>query len=681
MKAVDIAKGEAVPEEMVEWFLNDRDHREKWEEQAKEDYDFVAGRQWSEEEIEALKAKARPIVTFNRIGPVVDSVHGQEIGNRREVRYLPREMGDVKPNEILTSAAEWFRDQSTADDQESDAFLDTIICGMGWTETRVDFDEQPDGKPDISRVDPFEMFWDFDAKKRNLTEARRVWRVRRVPLGEAQAMFPGVSVDEINATWTTIQSIADLKREDDTNTGNAQNGDERVTLVQVQWIERERYYIAHDPMSGQQAEFTPQEFADANKRMKQLIGTEMQGVARRRKVRKQAFLGKIVLSVGPAPCPYEFSLQCITGKRDRNTNTWYGIVRAMKDPQRWANKWLAQMMHIMNSNSKGGLLAEKGAFDNQRQAEKTWADPSAITWTKDGAIANQKIKEKAPAQFPAGFQQLTEFAISSIRDSSGVSIELLGLRNADQPASLEYQRKQAGLTILQPMFDSLKHYRIMQGRVMLHYIQHDLSDGRLIRIVGQEGEKYVRLIKQASTEYDIIVDDAPTSPNQKEAIWQMLMQLLPMLKGEIPPQIMVKLLKYSPFPSSVVEEIEQAGEQMAQSPQAQQQAMLQMQGLASQVEETKSKAMLNKAKAMETMHGDPAQADPGFERWKALLDALTKIEVAQIGAKVDNDSNMVGAQIEHALGLMGLAGDQIKHVRQLAHDRAIAQMQPKQTAQ
>lgn len=681
MKAVDIAKGEAVPEEMVEWFLNDRDHREKWEEQAKEDYDFVAGRQWSEEEIEALKAKARPIVTFNRIGPVVDSVHGQEIGNRREVRYLPREMGDVKPNEILTSAAEWFRDQSTADDQESDAFLDTIICGMGWTETRVDFDEQPDGKPDISRVDPFEMFWDFDAKKRNLTEARRVWRVRRVPLGEAQAMFPGVSVDEINATWTTIQSIADLKREDDTNTGNAQNGDERVTLVQVQWIERERYYIAHDPMSGQQAEFTPQEFADANKRMKQLIGTEMQGVARRRKVRKQAFLGKIVLSVGPAPCPYEFSLQCITGKRDRNTNTWYGIVRAMKDPQRWANKWLAQMMHIMNSNSKGGLLAEKGAFDNQRQAEKTWADPSAITWTKDGAIANQKIKEKAPAQFPAGFQQLTEFAISSIRDSSGVSIELLGLRNADQPASLEYQRKQAGLTILQPMFDSLKHYRIMQGRVMLHYIQHDLSDGRLIRIVGQEGEKYVPLIKQASTEYDIIVDDAPTSPNQKEAIWQMLMQLLPMLKGEIPPQIMVKLLKYSPFPSSVVEEIEQAGEQMAQSPQAQQQAMLQMQGLASQVEETKSKAMLNKAKAMETMHGDPAQADPGFERWKALLDALTKIEVAQIGAKVDNDSNMVGAQIEHALGLMGLAGDQIKHVRQLAHDRAIAQMQPKQTAQ
>lgn len=681
MKAMEISKGESVPQEMVQWFINDRDHRKDWETQAQEDYDFVAGRQWSEEEIQALKEKARPIVTFNRIGPVIDSVHGQEIGNRRQVRYIPREMGDVKPNEVLTSAADWFREQSTADDQESDAFLDTLICGMGWTETRIDYDESAEGKPDICRIDPLEMFWDFDAKKRNLSDLRRVWRVRRVPLSEARAMFPNATADELDADWTTVQSINDLGREDASGGGTDQNGDQRVTLVHVQWIERESYYIAYDPIGGAQAEFSPQEFSDANKRMKTLIGTEMQGVMRRRKVRKQAFLGKIVLGSGRAPCPDGFSFQCITAKRDRNKNTWYGIVRAMKDPQRWANKWLAQMMHIMNSNSKGGLLAEKGAFEDQRQAEKSWADPSAITFLKDGAIANSRVKEKPPAQFPAGFQQLTEFAISSIRDSSGVSVELLGLRSADQAASLEYQRRQAGLTILQPLFDSLKHYRILQGRVMLYYIQHDLSDGRLIRIVGKESEQYVPLVKQASAEYDIIVDDAPTSPNQKEAIWAMLIQLLPMLKGVMPPQMMVKLLKYSPFPSSMVEEIEQAGQQMANDPHAQQQAMLQMRGLAAQVEETQSKAALNKAKAMETVRGDPSQPDTGMEWQKALLDALTKIEVAQISAAAQNDGAAISGQIEQILGMAGFASDHIMQIRQLAHDRAVAQMQPKQPAQ
>jgi hypothetical protein len=38
---------------------------------------------------------------------------------------------------------------------------------------------------------------------------------------------------------------------------------------------------------------------------------------------------------------------------------------------------------------------------------------------------------------------LGQFAISSIRDVTGVNLELLGLRDANQPGMLEAQRKQA----------------------------------------------------------------------------------------------------------------------------------------------------------------------------------------------------------------------------------------------
>lgn len=572
---MDIREGESVPRSMQQWYIRDRDHMEQWRKDAQEDYEFVAGRQWSDAELEALRKKSRPIVVFNRIGPVVDSVHGQEIGNRREVRYIPREPGDVKSNELLTSAAEWFRDQSHADDQESDAFLDTLICGMGWTETRIDYEMNADGDPVIERVDPLEMCVDFEAKGRNLADARRVWRVRRVPLSEAQAMFPDFSPKELDATWTQVQSDRDLEKTNEVSSGeDMQSGDYRVTLVQVQWIERESYYRALDPFTGQEAEFSTAEFATINKRMKPL-GMEMPGVRQRRKVRKQAFLGDKVLAVGDAPCPHGFSLQCITGKRDRNKGTWYGIVRAMKDPQRWANKWLSQMMHIMNSNSKGGLLAERGAFESQAQAEESWSDPSAITWMEDGAISQNKVKDKPPAQFPAGFQQLTEFAISSIRDTTGVSVEMLGMREANQAASLEMQRRQAGMTILQPLFDALKHYREMQGRVLLYYIQNDLSDGRLVKIAGDENEQYVPLVKQATAEYDIIVDDAPTSPNQKEAVWSIIAQLLPSVMRFVPPQMLLKLLEYSPLPSGVVADLKQLWDQQAQ--QASQQGEMQAQ--------------------------------------------------------------------------------------------------------
>lgn len=636
-----IAVGQPVPQKLKEWFQNDRDHLEQWRKDAREDYEFVAGRQYSDSELDALKKKKRPVVAFNRIQPVIDSVHGQEIGNRREVRYIPREMGDAKKNELLSGAAMWFRDQAHAETYESDSFWDTIVCGLGWTETRIDYEERPDGKPAVDRLDVFEMYYDFNAKARNLADARRVERVRRIPLSEAREMFPGYDRSQLDATWTTVTDSADLNRVANTDEGSDNSGDGLVTVVHMQWIEREGYYMAFDPIEGvekefstaefearkkelkglvsaidpttqQEATFTAQEFEIANSRMTALLGVgmqgrpvEMEGVRMRRKVRKQAFLGNIVLAYGPAPCPTKFSFQAITGKRDRNTNTWYGLVRSMKDPQRWANKWLSQTMHIMNSNAKGGLLAEKGAFENQRDAEASWADPSAITWVKNGALSGQSptIREKAPAQFPAGFMQLTEFAISSIRDTSGVSVEMLGLREAGQAASLEMQRKQAGMTILQPFFDALKFYRELQGEVMLYYIQNDLSDGRLIRITGDENEQYVPLIKQASGEYDIIVDDAPTSPNMKEAAWAIMMQLLPAFGSVMPPEMLMTMLEYSPLPSTIVDKLKKQAEEM-QAQQQEQQAKAAAAAEAQQAAntaKTQSETVKNQATAQKSV--------------------------------------------------------------------------------
>ena len=600
--ATGVKVGDPVPQKFKEWFLNDRDHLEKWRKEAREDYEFAAGRQYNDDELKALAKKKRPVVVFDRIGPVIDSVHGQEIGNRREVRYIPRELGDATANEMLTGAAQWFRDQSGAETHESDSFRDTIICGMGWTETRLDFEEKAEGKPIVERVDPFEMYYDYNAKARNLVDARRVHRARRIPISEAKEMFPGYGRAELDAGWTTVSNIADLNTFAQNDNGSDESGDGMVTVVHCQWIEREPYYIAEDPMTGQEAEFTVAEYETANKRLKQMAGMQMQGVRMRRKVRKQAFLGNVVLAVGEAPCPIKFSFQVITGRRDRNTNTWYGLVRSMKDPQRWANKWLSQTMHIMNANAKGGLMAEKGAFDDQRKAEAEWASPDAITWLNDGAINQNKIKEKPQAQFPAGFMQLTQFAISSIRDSSGVSVEMLGLREAGQAASLEMQRRQAGMTILQPFFDALKCYREEQGVVMLYYIQNDLSDGRLIKIAGPENEQYVPLIKQASSEYDIIVDDAPTSPNMKEAAWAVMMQLLPAFGAIMPPEMMMTMLEYSPLPSTIVDKLKKQAEELQQGQQEQQQKTVAMveQKQGAEIEKIQSETAKNQATAQKT---------------------------------------------------------------------------------
>jgi hypothetical protein len=73
-----------------------------------------------------------------------------------------------------------------------------------------------------------------------------------------------------------------------------------------------------------------------------------------------------------------------------------------------------------------------------------------------------------------------------------------GAGRRDQAASLEYQRRQAGFTVLAQFFNSLRQYRKRQGRAMLYMIQKWLGDGRLVRITTDNGnQQYVPLLAQA----------------------------------------------------------------------------------------------------------------------------------------------------------------------------------------
>lgn len=581
---------EALYRTLRQWFEVDASHSSAWRKEAREDFDFVACEQWDDATRRTLEAQQRPVITFNRVLSVIKAVAGIEINGRHETIFIPRgtDMGDVQINEFLTQASQWMEDGCDAGDEQSEAFQDALVCGMGWTESAIDYEVDPEGKYVETKIDPLEMYWDRDARSKNLIDAKRIWRVRKMQLEEARSFVESLGVNvpdsELSATWASLDGqdhdplrpVEDRRLREE-NVALPHDPRAEVYIVQVQWWERERYWrVANIGEQGTQ-DLDEEAFVTFKKRAA-MLGVEVIAVPLTRRVYKQAFLGRSMLGpVRKAPAGDRFSFTCITGEKNRNKGTWFGLVRLMRDPQMWANKWLSQTLHILNTTAKGGIIAEQDAFEDQRQAEATYAQPDSITWASEGAIQKGKIMQKPGVGIPTAYVNLLEFAITSIRDVTGINMELLGMRDANQPGILEAQRKQAALTILATLFDSLRRFRKEVGRIRLFYIQNYLSDGRLIRISGADGEGYqlVPLLRDKTLgQYDVIVDDAPTSPNQKDQTWGMLMQLMPVFKGMITPEVAMVMMEFSPLPSKLIQAFKQIMDKPNPVQEQQQQLML-----------------------------------------------------------------------------------------------------------
>lgn len=625
----------------------------EWRDESADWYDFAAGKQWSEDEKAALNAQFRAPVTFNRIGPMVDSVAGSEVNNRQQVQYIPRQIGDKGLNEVLTGAADYIRDNCEAEDEESDAFLDSVICGIGCTETRLDYETDPEGTVLIERRDPLQMRWDPGAKKRNLMDRRWQQYDAWLPRDVIMAKWPEAELAPIGDGIESDEPIPSSKNgrsyERDRTGYDKRNGTLRVT--HHQWFEAEDYYQVLDPATQQIVDMSVEDHERMQARAKTvdaatglpLMG-EIQSVKKSRRVYMQAFVcGGTVLEEGKVPCN-RFTFHFITGKRDRNRNTWYGIVKPMIDPQKWANKFFSQILHIINTNAKGGLMMEADAVENLEKFKAEWAKAESVSIVEPGAISGGKIQAKTPPLIPAELSNMLQFSISSMRDVTGINLELLGMTDRQQAGIVEAQRKQAAMTVLASLFDGLRRYRKEQGRTLAAFIVDYMSDGRLVRIVGGDGtERYVPLVRDPQAmEYDVVVDEAPASVNQKERTFALLTQMLPNLANMGVP-FAVELLEYSPLPTAMVEKwkqilAQQQGnpQQMQQQMQQMQQAIQQLQGQLQQAQEqlrSKDQEIAAKMQAAQMSSDADLTATLQKARMQARADYASTIEKARLDAE------------------------------------------------
>ena len=128
------------------WWWADADYSAEWRRHATENFGFVAGEQLSEDDKALLDSQQRPHIVFNRCLTILKAVAGMEINGRHEIQFLPEENDDTMISEILSGTSKWMGQRCDAEDEQSQAFQQCAIAGIGVTEARFSYERKSIGE-------------------------------------------------------------------------------------------------------------------------------------------------------------------------------------------------------------------------------------------------------------------------------------------------------------------------------------------------------------------------------------------------------------------------------------------------------------------------------------------------------------------------------------------------------
>ena len=579
------------------WFREAVDGANKWRKAAQEDYDFVAGKQWTDGEKKAFEASGRPSITINRIKPLINVLSGYQRLNRYDIEFLPRTGDDVDICQVRKGITKYVLDRCDYDSQESAAFLDAAIGGLGWLDVSYEFDEAvQDGEARVKREDPFSIYVDPESHKPDFSDAKYICRGKWVDKDELISVYPEHK-EEIEAQYAVYDSD---ERESERQIDDPMwyKADiKKVRLVEC-WYKRKKtvqvFYL-------QDGSMVTQDDATVDMFLQGLIVG--QAKIHVTEVRVCSFFDTVLLEDIESPYEHgEFPLVPITCYAFGMGDLPAGFVRDLKDPQREINRRRIQVLHILNTSGNGGGWIEEDAMTPEQKAEfeRRGSVPGHFSEVRSMALQQGKILERGMQNPPAAVIQAESQATSDLTAISGINEALMGvdIPSGSSGRAIELKQKQA-ITHIAPMFDHLREakkkvaYLLWGRRGHAGVIPQFYTEDKVYRVEGTNGQEFIHVNQQVVTqdplgniihrtlndlsqgEFDIVVSDTQASTTQRQA--QMWSLVDAVSKLGVPGDLVFDIiLDLSDLPNK--EEIKQRWQerQQAQAQQAQQQMQLEM---------------------------------------------------------------------------------------------------------
>ena len=644
-----------------DWFKAAVDKSSDWRDEGQEDFDFVAGKQWRDEDKRALDQQGRPSITINKIKPLINVLSGYQRLNRYDIDFQPRGSDDQPLCEVRKGVTKYIMDRCDYEYHESQAFTDGAICGLGWLEVRYKWDQElGDGEAEIVREDPFAIYVDPESRKPDFSDAKYIIRAKWVDKEELKLVFPE-HADEIDRQ----QRIYDVDEDKDEYMGVEplwyKKKQQKLRLVEC-WYktkEKETFYTLNNGQQITKADVSVDLFLNGMVESARTVPVN--------KVKVCSFFDNVELEDIDSPYKHgEFPFVPFVAYNYAEGDMPAGIVRDLKDPQREINKRRSQTLHILNTTSNSGWLVEDGALtpDQERQLRMNGAKPGMIQHVPPNALSGGKIRRLEPVNPPVALMEAEQQAQQDLPAISGINEALMGTDVASSASGRAIQLKQKqAITHIAPLFDNLRRakkriaYLLWGRRGHPGIIPQYYTEPKVYRIEGKNGFEFMPVnqpVQQVDPlhgviqttlndlsqgEFDIVIADTNASTTQREAQMWGLVDAVSKL-GVPGDMVFDIILELSDLPQK--EEIKKRWQekQQGQSQQAQAQQQLELAKL-NRINNTISfkDAPLPIQMAMAAKDG---LVDPNFAKY--LMDQMIHTQYPQFAQEMDKQQFLAEQQ-------------------------------------
>jgi len=642
---------------------------------------FFAGDQWDPEDIAKLKHERRPALTINKILPTVGTVMGEQIKNRAEISFQPRNGSDPALADTLTKVFKEISDDNQLNWLRSEMFDDGVITSRGFLDVRMDFQKSMQGKVRYTALNPKNVVIDADGEEMDPDTWGEVFTTKWVTADDIAVLYNKADAEILrirrestfSSGYDSIASTRDrfglssVPGYSDMDLDNSRN----IRLIDHQYrqLTSQKFFV--NPKNGDRRA-VPEGWDDARiKLVIQQFGFQVikQPV---RRIRWTVIADNVVLHDDWSPYEHFTVVPYFPYFRHGKT---IGLVENLLDPQELLNKTTSQELHIINSSANGGWKLKTGTLTNMSVEELEQNGAKTGLVIEVNGDPEKDIVKIQPNTVPQGIDRMTYKAEEHIKGISNVSDSQMGQDRADVAAKAIQEKKQSSQVTLVKPLDNLTRSDYFLARATLCLVQTYYTEERLItythdRMTGATSTMQVNqmtpegvIINDLSMgEYEVVVTSVPVKDTLEDGQFDQIVALKEM-GIDIPEDVLIE--------ASRLQNKKQILEKMAaraQSPEAQQQAQLQMQMLQAEVE--KVKAEVEKIHSEAQLKSAASQHTLAKAQKESMPDGDGGDEAAMKGMAEGQKINLAREKVH---GELSIKRDELSMKAQLEQQKAQAE--------